>query len=62
MGYVIGNITDMNTVNPPLGDNDLHIVSLLLVIPMLYNHGSTTGTINMNQLEQMEAYYWLMGL
>eukprot|EP00957_Ditylum_brightwellii_P180259 13731747-Ditylum_brightwellii.AAC.3 len=62
MGDVIDNIPETDSVNPPFGDDNLCIVSLPLVISVSYEHGLTTGTLNLYQLEQMKDYHPIMGL
>eukprot|EP00957_Ditylum_brightwellii_P030640 2321920-Ditylum_brightwellii.AAC.1 len=62
MGNVIEDIPEMDSVNPPFGDGNLCIVSLLLVIPVSYEHGLTAGALNSRQLELMEEYHPNMGL
>eukprot|EP00957_Ditylum_brightwellii_P005668 432098-Ditylum_brightwellii.AAC.2 len=62
MGNVIEDILKMYSVNPPFGDNNLHIVSFPLAIPLSYKHGLTAGALNSCQLELMEEYHPIMGL
>eukprot|EP00957_Ditylum_brightwellii_P120545 9196522-Ditylum_brightwellii.AAC.1 len=62
MGDAIENIPNMDSINPPFGDDDLCIVSLPAVIPVSYEHGLMTGTLNSRQLEVMEDYHPIMGL
>eukprot|EP00957_Ditylum_brightwellii_P026961 2038248-Ditylum_brightwellii.AAC.1 len=62
MGNAIEDIPEMDSVIPPFGDNNLHIVSLPSVIPVSYEHGLTAGTLNLHQFELMEDYHPIMGL
>eukprot|EP00957_Ditylum_brightwellii_P138631 10567006-Ditylum_brightwellii.AAC.1 len=62
MGDVIEDIPDMNSANPPFGNNNLCIVSLPLVIPVSYKHGLTSGALSSCQLEQMKEYHPIMSL
>eukprot|EP00957_Ditylum_brightwellii_P124517 9489920-Ditylum_brightwellii.AAC.1 len=58
----IDNILETGSVNPPFGDDNLCNVSLLLMIPMSYEHGLMTGTLSLCQPEQVEEYHPIMGL
>eukprot|EP00957_Ditylum_brightwellii_P148340 11293651-Ditylum_brightwellii.AAC.1 len=62
MGDVIEDIPETDSVNPPFGDNNLHIVSLPPVISVSYKHVLTSGALSSHQLEQMENYHLIMGL
>eukprot|EP00957_Ditylum_brightwellii_P147547 11236518-Ditylum_brightwellii.AAC.1 len=62
MGNVIEDIPETDSVNSPFGDNNLHSVSLPLVIPLSYEHSLRAGALNLCQLEQMEDYQPIMGL
>eukprot|EP00957_Ditylum_brightwellii_P068101 5169078-Ditylum_brightwellii.AAC.1 len=54
MSNVIEDIPEMDSIIPPFGNNDLHIVSLPSVIPVSYEHGLTAGALNSHQLELMK--------
>eukprot|EP00957_Ditylum_brightwellii_P089228 6794948-Ditylum_brightwellii.AAC.1 len=62
MGDVIKDIPEMDSTNPPFGNNNLCIVSLPLVIPVSYKRGLTLGALSSRQLEEMEEYHPIMGL
>eukprot|EP00957_Ditylum_brightwellii_P095675 7290214-Ditylum_brightwellii.AAC.1 len=62
MGDVIEDIPKTDSVSLPFGNNNLHIVSLPLVIPVSYEHSLTLGALSSCQLEQMEEYHPIMGL
>eukprot|EP00957_Ditylum_brightwellii_P126802 9665637-Ditylum_brightwellii.AAC.1 len=62
MGDAIEDIPETDSVNPPFGGNNLHIVSLPLVIPVSYEYNLMAGTVNSHQLEQMEDYHSIMGV
>eukprot|EP00957_Ditylum_brightwellii_P011448 865352-Ditylum_brightwellii.AAC.1 len=47
---------------PPLGNKDLHVVSLPSVVLVSYEHGLMAGSINMYQLELMEDYHTVVVL
>eukprot|EP00957_Ditylum_brightwellii_P185811 14146842-Ditylum_brightwellii.AAC.1 len=62
MGDVIEDIPEMDSTNPPFGDDDLCIVGLQVVIPVSYEHSLMAGTLNSHQLEQMEDYHPIIGM
>eukprot|EP00957_Ditylum_brightwellii_P033913 2569791-Ditylum_brightwellii.AAC.1 len=61
MSDAIEDIPKTDSINPPFGDNNLHIVSLPSVIPVSYKHGLTSGALSSCQIEQMEDYHLIMG-
>eukprot|EP00957_Ditylum_brightwellii_P132380 10094566-Ditylum_brightwellii.AAC.1 len=62
IGEEITTTPDDNSAILSLGDDSLHIVSLLLVVPISYKCGMHTVATIMQQMEQMETYHPLMGL
>eukprot|EP00957_Ditylum_brightwellii_P059792 4539782-Ditylum_brightwellii.AAC.1 len=46
MGDVIEDIHKTDSINPPFGNNNFCIVSLLSVIHVTYKHGLTSGALS----------------
>eukprot|EP00957_Ditylum_brightwellii_P062872 4769972-Ditylum_brightwellii.AAC.1 len=61
-GKQIKKIPNDNAVIPPPGDDPLHVVSLPLAIPVLYEHGLQSGKVTNKDLRyDSELYHPLMG-